>query len=152
MLCCALQSWFSHVPLFETLWNLAWQAPLSMDFSRQEYWNGLPWPPPGDLPDLGIKPSSPALQVDFFTVWAISEAQEYWSGSLPILQGVFLTQESNRCLLHCRWILYQLSYQGSSILNTLIKFYLLDLIHWAGHEIFESIFLNMTYLSYPFNF
>ena len=40
------------------------QAPLSMKFSRQEYWSGLPFPPPGDPPDLGIKPGSPALQAD----------------------------------------------------------------------------------------
>ncbi|CAI9156261.1 unnamed protein product [Rangifer tarandus platyrhynchus] len=45
---------FSHVPVFATLWTEACQAPLSMGFSRQEYWNGLPFPPPGDLPDSGI--------------------------------------------------------------------------------------------------
>ena len=50
----------SHVQLFATLWTVAHQAPLSMGFSRQEYWSGLPWPPPGDLPDPGIKPTSPA--------------------------------------------------------------------------------------------
>ena len=47
-----------------TLWTVAYQAPLSVGFPRQEYWNGLPCPPPGDLPDPGIKPSSPALQAD----------------------------------------------------------------------------------------
>ena len=46
------------------LWKIAHQAPLSMEFSRQEYWNGLSFPSPGDLPDLGIKSGSPALQVD----------------------------------------------------------------------------------------
>ena len=45
-------------------WTLAYQAPLSMGFSRQEYWSGLPFPSPGDLPDPGIKPRSPALQAD----------------------------------------------------------------------------------------
>ena len=58
---------FSHVCLLVTLWTVAHQAPLSMGFSRQEYWNGLPCPPPGDLLDPGIKsmsPKSPALQVD----------------------------------------------------------------------------------------
>ena len=49
----------------------------------------------------------------FFTSWTIREAQEYWSGSLSLLQWIFPTQESNQGLLHCRWILYQLSYQGS---------------------------------------
>ena len=51
-------------PTVVTPWILAHQAPLSMGFSRQEYWSGLPFPSPGDLPDLGIKPRSPALQVD----------------------------------------------------------------------------------------
>ena len=57
----------SHVPLFATLWTIALQAPLSTEFSRQEYWTGLPCPPPGDLADPGIEPTSPvapALQVD----------------------------------------------------------------------------------------
>ena len=45
-------------------WTLAYQAPLSMGFSRQEYWSGLPFPSPGDFPDPGIKPRSPALQAD----------------------------------------------------------------------------------------
>ena len=54
----------SHVQLFETPWTIACQAPLSIDFSRQDYWSGLPFPSPGDLPDPGIKHTSPALQVD----------------------------------------------------------------------------------------
>ena len=49
--------------------NAARQAPLSMGFSRQEYWSGLPCPPPGDLPNPGIKPRSPAFQVDFFLLF-----------------------------------------------------------------------------------
>ena len=58
---------FSHIWLFVTLWTAVYQAPLSMGFSRQEYWSLLLCPPPGDLPDPGIKlmfPASPALQVD----------------------------------------------------------------------------------------
>ena len=47
-----------------TPWTVAHQAPLSMRFSRQEYWSGLPFPSPGDLPDTGIKPRSPVLQAD----------------------------------------------------------------------------------------
>jgi len=54
----------SHVQLFLTQWTVARQAPLSMGFSRQEYWSGLPCPPPGDLPDPGIKLRSPTLQAD----------------------------------------------------------------------------------------
>ena len=56
----------SHVCLFATRWTVAHQAPLSMGFLRQEYWNGLPFPSPGDLPDPGIKPASPALAGRFF--------------------------------------------------------------------------------------
>ena len=48
-------------PTLETLWTVAHQVPLSMQFSRKEYWNGLPFPSPEDLPDPGIKPWSPAL-------------------------------------------------------------------------------------------
>ena len=47
-----------------TPWTVAFQAPLSMGFSRQEFWSGLPCLPPGDLPDPGIEPRSPALQAD----------------------------------------------------------------------------------------
>ena len=57
----------------------------------------------------------------FFTSWATREAQEYGVGSLALLQGIFPNQESNRGLLHCRWILCQLSYQGSPII-------------WGRHE------------------
>ena len=49
---------------FTIPWIVAHQAPLTMEFSRQEYWSGLPFPPPGDLPNPGIKPRSPALQAD----------------------------------------------------------------------------------------
>ena len=52
---------------FTTLWTVAHQAPLSMEFSRQEYWSGLPFPSPGDLPDSGIKLTSPTLADRFFT-------------------------------------------------------------------------------------
>ena len=53
---------FNHVQLFVTQWTVACQAPLSIEFSRQEYWSGLPFP--GDLPGPWIEPGSPALQVD----------------------------------------------------------------------------------------
>ena len=54
----------SRVQLLATPWTVASQAPLSMGFSRQEYWSGLPSPAPGDLPDPGIEPRSPALSAD----------------------------------------------------------------------------------------
>ena len=71
-------SCFSHIRLFEILWTVASQAPLSMRFSRQEYWNGLPCPPPGDLPNTGVKPMplmSLALAGGFFTTRTTWEAQ-----------------------------------------------------------------------------
>ena len=54
----------SRVRLFVAPWTVAYQAPPSMRFSRQECWSGLPFPSPGDLPDPGIEPGSPALQAD----------------------------------------------------------------------------------------
>ena len=57
----------SRVWLFATLWTIAHQAPPPMGFSRQEYWSGLPFPSPGDLPDSGIEPRSPTLQADALT-------------------------------------------------------------------------------------
>ena len=54
----------SRVQLFATLWTIAHQSPPSMGFSSQEYWNGLPFPSSGDLPDQGIEPRSPTLQAE----------------------------------------------------------------------------------------
>ena len=62
--CVCTLSPFSCVRLFATLWAVAHQAPLSVLFPKQEYWSGLLFPSPGDLPDPGIKPGSPALQAD----------------------------------------------------------------------------------------
>ena len=68
---------FSCVQLFVTLWTVARQAPLSMGFPRQEYWSGLPFPPPGDLPNPGIEsasPTSPELAGGFLTISRTWEA------------------------------------------------------------------------------
>ena len=54
----------SHARLFTTSWTVVYKAPLSMELSRQEYWSGLPFPSPGDLPNPGIEPRSPALRAD----------------------------------------------------------------------------------------
>ena len=67
---CVWAQLLSHVQLFATPWTVAHWAPLSMEFSGQEYWNGLPFPTPGDLPYLGIQPmflASPAFAGGFFT-------------------------------------------------------------------------------------
>ena len=68
-----------NVQLFATLWTVALQAPLSMEYSRQEYWSGLPCPPPGDLPNPGMESTSltfPALTGRFFTSSATWQAQK----------------------------------------------------------------------------
>ena len=74
---------FSRVGLCVTPWTVARQAPLSMGFSRQEYWSGLLCPPPEDLPDPGIKSvslTSPALAGGFFTASATWEAHSVQIG------------------------------------------------------------------------
>ena len=68
----------SRVRLFATLWTVVYQATLSMEFSRQEYWSGLPFPSPGDLLNPGIEPRSPALQADACTIWAMWEVTRNW--------------------------------------------------------------------------
>ena len=118
-------SLFSRVWLCETLWTVACQAPQSVGFSRQVYWNWLPCPPPADLPDPGIEPmslTSPALAGGFFNTGATCVARQA-PLSMEILQASMLvwiaTPSSkgsswprNRTgLQHCRWILYQLRYQ-----------------------------------------
>ena len=107
----------SRVSLFATLWTVVCQAPLSMGILQAEYWSGLPCPPPGDFPKPGIEPKSPALQVDSLLTEPPEKPKNTGVGSLSLLQGVSWTQESNWDLLHYRWILYQLSYQGSPIVQ-----------------------------------
>ena len=82
-------------------------------FSRQEYWSGLPYSPPGDLPNPEIELRSPTLQVDSLPSKPLGKPKNTGMGSLSLLQVKFLTQELNQGLLHCRQILYQLSYQGN---------------------------------------
>ena len=96
---------FSHIQLFVTLWTIALQAPLSMGFSRQEYWSGFPCPPPGDRPNPGmepVSPAAPALQADSLPL-SIREAPVWPSPGLflqpcpkgpPGLLPVFLSLET----------------------------------------------------------
>ena len=113
--------------------TVACQSPLSMEFSRQEYWSGLLFPTLGGLPNPGIKPESPVspglaggfLESESHSVvsnslqphglnspWN-SPGQNTGVGSLSLLQGIFPTQGLNPGPLHCRRILYQLSHKGS---------------------------------------
>ena len=98
----------SHVQLFGTPWTVQ-----SMQFSRPEYWSRQPFPSPGDLPNPGIESRSPALQADSLPPKPKWKPKNTWVGSLSLLPQINPTQELNWGLLHCRWILYQLSYQGS---------------------------------------
>ena len=85
---------------------------LSMEFSRPEYWSRQPFPSPRDLPNPGIQPRFPALQADSLPAEPQGKPKNTGVGSLSLLQWIFLTQRLNQSLLHCRQILYQLSYQG----------------------------------------
>ena len=109
MLCCAQSP--SRVQLFAIPGTAAHQPPGG--FSRQEYSSGLPCPPPGGLPNSAIKPRSPTMQADSLPSQQPGKLKNTGVGSLSLLQQIFPTQESNQGLPHCRWILYQLSYQGS---------------------------------------
>ena len=79
--------------LFVTPWTAAHQAPLSVGFSRQEHWSGSPFPSPGDLPNPGIEPRSPALQADSLP----TELQ-----GKPLLEGVEATKSQRLCTVHLR--------------------------------------------------
>ena len=82
-----------------TPWTVARQAPLSMGFPRQEYWIGLPFSSPGDLPNPSIKPRSPTLQADSLSAEPPGKPKNIGVGSLSLLQRIFLTQESKPGLL-----------------------------------------------------
>ena len=90
----------SHVQLFVSPWTIQ-----SREFSRPEDWSGQTFP-------RGSKPRSPALQLDSLPAELQGEPKNTGVGGLSLLQVIFLTQELNWGLLHCRGILYQLSYQG----------------------------------------
>ena len=104
VLCCAKM--LSRVWLFATPWSVDRQGPLSMGFSRQEYWSGLPYPPPGNLPDPGIEPTaltSPALSGRFFTTSATWEASNTRIDTKIILKQQHKTWIMFRILLGRMW-------------------------------------------------
>ena len=92
---------------------VACQAPLSMEYSRKEYWSGLPFPSPEDLPNPEIKRRSPTWQADSLPAEPPGKPKNSGVDSLSLLHWVFLIQELNWGLLHCRWILCQLRYLES---------------------------------------
>ena len=99
MLCC-VKSLQSCLTLCDPMDYIAYQAPLSIEFSRQEYWGGLPCPPPGDLSNPEIETRSPALWVDSSASEPPGKPKNIGMVSFSLLQGIFPTQELNECLLH----------------------------------------------------
>ena len=92
MCVCVCTQSLSCVQLLEAPWTAARQAPLSMGFFRQEYWSGLPFPAPGDLPNLGMEPeflASPALAGRFFTISTAWEVPKKAKGTADRVFKVF---------------------------------------------------------------
>ena len=95
-----------------------------MEFSSPEYWSIFPFLSPGNLSNPGIKPRSPALWVDSLPAEPQGKPKNTGVGSLSLLQWIFLTEELNRGLLHCRQILYRLSWKEHQQLITHIHLYM----------------------------
>ena len=124
---------------------------------QAKYWSGLPCPPPGDFPKPAIEPRSLASQASSLPSEPLGKPMNTGVTSLSLLQGIFLTQELNPGLLHCRRILYQLSYQRSPYaclpmytcmcmcmcIYSVFMFLLLDL---TKNVIFNCKLLPMKYL------
>ena len=109
----------SCVRLFATPWTVAYEAPRSVGFSRQEYWSGLPFPSPGDLPNPGIEPGSPALQTDALPSEPLGKPQTlmstlmYYSVNIKVkrAQGPTSYVKDPKCLQivrNCTWKSYVL--------------------------------------------
>ena len=109
----SLSKSLSCVRLFVTSWTIAHLAPLSMGILQEGILEWVAMPPPGDLPNPGIKPRSSALQADSLPCEPWGKPKNTGVGSLSRFQWIFLSQDLNWGLWHCRQILYQLSYHGS---------------------------------------
>ena len=109
---CVCES-LSHAQLFATLETAAHYGPLSMGFSRQEYWTGLPFPSPGHLPDPGTEPRSPALQADFYFCKALDQSKNnefYWfQGSQDSNLKYMVAYQLQVNLIFMKWNLYPTS-------------------------------------------
>ena len=99
----------SHVRLFATPWTAAYQASLSMGFSRQEYWSGLPFPSPGDLPDPGIEPRSPALQEDTLPSEPLGKLKQNKKGYPKYWMHIFFCQTGSKLLYKSKIFYYILT-------------------------------------------
>ena len=117
------------VRLFETPWTVAHQAPLSLGFSRQEYWSRLPFPSPGGSDSCSVV--SDSLQsCGLYSPWN-SPGQDTGVSSLSLLQGIFPIQVLNPGLPYCRQILYQLSHRGSP-----------RILEWCNLSLLQQIFMT----------
>ena len=112
----------SRVRLFAAPWTVAYQASPSMGFSRQEYWSGLPFPSPGDLPDSGTEPGSPTLEADALISEPPGKPKNTGVGCHSLFQEIFPTQGLNPGLPHCRQTLYRLSHREVKIIVDLSKY------------------------------
>ena len=110
-------------------------------FSRLEYRNELPCPPPGDLPNPGIEPRSPTLQADSLPAEPSRKPKNTGVGNLSVFQGIFSTQESYWGLLHCMWIFYRL---GSLLV------WLFQILHDFDHLLYTpDSHISPAHLSLP---
>ena len=124
--------------LFATPWTVACQAPLSMGFSREEYWSALPFPTPGDLPDPGIEPASPAWQADSWPLSHLGRPSWWWgrqqSGNkarIGILRSVVSTTQ-RWSLRSCFFPQFFAFSKSSSNLFLSPFCHLLSLLGWTG--------------------
>ena len=118
-------------PTLETPWTVACRAPLSMGFSRQEYWSGLPFPSPGDLPNPGIEPRFPALQAD-------SLPTELWGKP-------FLSSRNSQFAVYKKWQARQKERKQHWPPNSTINF-LLDKTGFSYLNYNKKFHSNLTYL------
>ena len=124
----------SHVQLFVTPWTVARQAPPSMEFSRSEYWSGLPFPSPGDLPDPGIEPRSPTFQANTLP----SEPP-----GKPLFKLCVKTDRSSGIPLWRSAKNTQLALRGSGPSKGAVQWRVLTEAHWER----EGIWTEVTFLS-----
>ena len=153
-------SWFNCVRLFVTLWTVIHRAPLSMGFSRQEYWSGLPCPPPGDLPNPRIKLALPALQVDSLWLNHKGSLKDYIHRYLPICIFNSSTDSDMLCHLSSKkktklnrnaplssLLILILSQQNTTLLQTKCL-YMISLFHHFKINTFD-LFQSGFYLTVP---
>ena len=135
----------SHVRLSATQCTVTCQVSQSMEFSRQEYWIGYLFPSPGDLPNPGIKPISPTLPADSLPFKTPGKPKKTGVGSLSLLQGIFLSQVLNWCLLPWRRTLYQLSYIILILFLLLILFWFDCQPFWTMNPLNASFEVLLLY-------